>query len=161
MWQSKVFSSRCAVAALVLVLILPAGFRCWFGVKRIESLSKRACVDVPGVRGLLLFSHEAQIISLISSVREGLPPELLKRGIFNHTPDGIWSILLPGCDFRHPLYCRIGESIYPDYDSRAFRYCMDKKPAVISGFWKQLPGYVTMQVFTYNGVDYAILFPIR
>ena len=161
MWQSKKLASRAGVAAFMLVLVLPIGFRCYFGVKRLAVLPARVQVSIPGVRGLYLFTHEAKIIDFISSLKNDLPQEIIKRGFFNHTPDGVWSVLLPECDFKHPLYCRIGDTIYPDYDNKAFRYCMDKKPAVISSIWKQLPDYVTINVVTYNGVDYAFMLPLR
>ena len=105
--------------------------------------------------------HLAKIISIFNDLNSFLPPEIARRGVFNHTPDGIWSVILAPCDFKHPLYCRIGETIYPDYDKAAFRYCLEKRPAVISSVWKQLPGYVTLQTLTYNGVDYSILLPER
>ena len=161
LWQKRSFSTRSAVAVLAVILFFAVGFRCFFGVKRLESIAKRQRVNIPGVRGLLLFNHEAQITGWVYSLKNELPPELLKRGVFNHTPDGVWSIMLPSCTFTHPLYCRIGETIYPDYDSKAFRYCMEKRPAVISSLWKQLPGYVTLQIMSYNGVDYALLVPVR
>ena len=161
LWQNRDIRTRGAVVLLVLILLVPAAFRGYFACRRIAAVEKRETVNVPGVRGLLLFSHEAKIISIFNDLNSFLPPEIARRGVFNHTPDGIWSVILAPCDFKHPLYCRIGETIYPDYDKAAFRYCLEKRPAVISSVWKQLPGYVTLQTLTYNGVDYSILLPER
>lgn len=161
MWQNKDIRTRSVTVLLMLVLVMPAAFRCYFACRRIGSVETREKSSVPGVRGLLLFSHEARIIAIFNELGTLLPQEILRRGVFNHTPDGIWSVMFPSCDFKHPLYCRIGETIYPDYDKAAFRYCVEKRPAVISSFWKQLPGYTTIQTLNYNGVDYSILLPER
>ncbi len=161
MWQNKDIRTRSVTVLLALFLLMPVSFRSYFACRRAASLEKRETVNVAGVRGLQLFNHEARIISIFNDFNSFLSPEIKRRGVFNHTPDGIWNIILPSCDFKHPLYCRLGENIYPDYDRAAFRYCMEKRPAVISSIWKQLPGYVTLQTLTYNGVDYSILLPER
>lgn len=151
---------KIAVGILVIVLLMPMAFRGYFAVRRISTLNKRQRVQISGVRGLFLFEHEKRITQIIRNIGVALPPEMKKRGVFNHTPDGVWSVLLPECpDFRHPMFCRLGENIYSNYDREAYRYCLEKKPVVISSVWQSLPGYVLLQPLSYNGVNYFILYP--
>lgn len=150
-----------AVALLMLILFFPVAFRCYFGVKRINSITKRETSSIPGIRGLRLFAHEKQVCSILYSFVRSLPPELVSRGVFNHTPDGVWSVILPVCKWKHPLFCRVAETAYPDYDREAFKYCVENRPVVISSVWQSLPGYVMMQELVYNGVKYHLFIPLR
>ena len=151
-----------AVCVLLLILLMPMLFRGYFGARRINTAANRVTSSVSGIRGLLLFAHEKRIAEIMHNINFVLPPELKQRGVFNHTPDGIWSIILPPCrDFKHPMFCRLGDEIYPDYDNEAFRYCLEKRPVVISSVWQSLPEYTLIQPLNYNGVDYFILIPQR
>ena len=151
---------RITVGILILLLLMPMVFRGYFAARRIHTLSKRERVQVRGVRGLFLFGHEKQITMIFNSINSALPPEIKSRGVFNHTPDGIWSVVLSPCrDFKHPMFCRLGEHIYRNYDRDAYRYCLEKRPVVISSLWQSLPGYIPAQPISYNGVTYFVLFP--
>ena len=153
---------KITVAVLAVLLLMPMVFRGYFAGRRIYTLDKRKTISVPGVRGLMLFAHEQQITFIINQLNTILPPEIRSRGVFNHTPDGVWSVILPSCrDFKHPQFCRLGNKIYPEYDREAYRYCLEKRPAVISSVWTSLPGYTLIQPITYNGVNYFILLPER
>lgn len=152
---------RTAAAVLMLILLFPMAFRGYFAVKRINAAPKRVKTQVPSLRGMLLFEHEKRAAEIIWMINSVMPEELKKRGVFNHTPDGIWSVILPECDFKHPMFCRLGDKIYPDYDREAYRYCVEKRPVVISSVWQSLPGYMLVNQMSYQGVNYFILFPER
>ena len=152
---------RTGAAILIVILLFPMGFRGYFAVRRVRTASKRVWGTAPGVRGLLLFDHEKKMTDLIYQLNLIMPAELKKRGVINHTPDGIWSVMFPENGFAHPQFCRLGDTIYPDYDRQVYRFCMEKRPVVISSVWSALPGYILMQPITYQGINYFILFPER
>ncbi|MBO5990890.1 MAG: hypothetical protein J6R00_04500 [Lentisphaeria bacterium] len=150
---------RVLAAVLFIILLFPVSFRTYFACRRIKGISSRETADIPGVRGLYLFRHEKQLCTIFHTLGKELPPKVAARGVFNHTPDGIWSVMLPDCGWRHPLFCRVAETAYPEYDREAFRFCLDKKPVVISTTWQSLPGYALVQPLICNGVTYFVLFP--
>lgn len=150
---------RVLAAVLFIILLFPVSFRTYFACRRIKGISSRETADIPGVRGLYLFRHEKQLCTIFHTLGKELPPKVAARGVFNHTPDGIWSVMLPDCGWRHPLFCRVAETAYPEYDREAFRFCLDRKPVVISTTWQSLPGYALVQPLICNGVTYFVLFP--
>ena len=159
--SKKAVKGKICAAVLIAVLLVPMVFRGYFSVLRVRSISKRSTADVPGVRGLLLFPHEKNIAEIFGALRTHLPEPLKKRGVFNHTPDGVWAVVMPDCKFDHPLFCRLTECGYPDYDREAYRFCMEKRPVVVSSVWNTLPGYVLINAVTYQGVNYFFLMPER
>ena len=150
---------RIGAAVLVAILLFPMGFRGYFSAKRVYTASKRAWGTVPGVRGLLLFEHEKKMTELLYEINSLMPEELKKRGVMNHTPDGIWSVMFPECGFAHPQFCRLGTTIYPDYDRKVYRYCLENRPVIISSVWHTMPGYMMIRSLSYQGVNYFVLFP--
>ena len=134
---------RAGVLILLAVpLIYCVVFRMNVLVKYFEKLPGRVTATAPGIKGTWIFKGEAAVFNTLHSAFTSLPPEIRKRGVLNHTPDGIYSALLPPpAGFRHPMFVNWGSDVYPDYNEAVMKYIQEKRCAVLSTEFTELPGY--------------------
>lgn len=127
---------------------------------RIGSIHNRPKIDLPGVRGIFLTNTEAKILSALHHTVKALPEEIYQRGVFNHTPDGIFSVILPRCDFKHPMFVNWKDVPYPDYQEQ-FNDCIQKyHPLILTVSPEYFPGYYPLLQFEYMGNNYRLLHPL-
>ncbi len=126
---------------------------------RFYTLPKRTACDLPGMRGMLLYKGEYTICRALNELFFSLPPEVQARGVFNHTPDGIYSLLLPRAAFVHPMYVNWGRDVYRNYPDAAWKFILSTRPAVLSSQLDAIPGYEVLFVFTWHGKPYRLFAP--
>ena len=154
---------RAAALLLVLVALFPVGFRIGFGaVPLLGSASNFTRVThLPGLRNMRLSGRELSALEPIWQVFELLPPAIKSRGVFNYTPDAVFSVMLPETDFRHQMFVNWGSSVYPDYPEKALACILRVRPAVISRQPMILPDYqLALQTELY-GLQYWFYVPLH
>lgn len=161
LFQKGNLKGKVAIILLLLILFPAIAMRSYFGFVRLKNIIPYSTVDLPGLRGLHLYNHEKEFCQIIYNIIQTTPADIIKRGVFNHTPDGVWSVVFPACKTTHPMFCRLGGDVYSDYDKYALQYCMKNKPIVISTVWENLPDYSKIQELFYNGYTYYILRPLK
>ena len=153
---------RAAALLLVFVALFPVGFRIGFGaVPLLGSASKFARVThLPGLRNMRLSGRELSVLNPIQQVFDLLPPEIKSRGVFNYTPDAVFSVMLPETDFRHRMFVNWGGAVYPDYPEKALAYILRVRPAVISQQPMILPDYQLVLQTELYGLQYWFYVPL-
>ena len=151
LWRRRDRRYRAAAIALFIMAALPVGVRLWFGAVPFFGGSRRS-IDLPGVRRLRLSGAEYEVLARLKDAHEKLPPEIKARGVFNHTPDAVLSVVLPETEFKHPMFVNWKDDVYPDYPGLAMTYILSERPAVVSSDEElRLPGYAV----TYCGELYG------
>lgn len=135
-----------------------AYWRVNIGVMRaLESKSRRE-LNVTGVRGILFGRGEAGVITTFRGIVDGLPENIRARGVLNYTKDGVWSVILPDCGFRHKQFIR-WKDLYPDYDQKVFEFIREKRPVVLSNEEVELDRYSEVFTAEYMGESYRFYIP--
>ena len=146
---------------LVVIALFPVGFRLCFGAfPLLGSLSNfRRVTDIPGLRNMRLNSQECKAIYSIWHIYNRLPPEIKARGVFNYSPDAVFSVMLPETGFRHQMFVNWEGGVYPDYPGKALSYILEKRPAVLSQQPMILPDYQLPQQTELYGSPYWFYIP--
>jgi len=148
------------LSLLVLPLVWGGALRMNAGVMRLSKFSARPRSDLPGVRFIRLSRGEEKLCSAVQDLKLGFPPALKKRGVFNYTGDGIWSVILPDVKgFDHPMFVNWGKEVYPDYPEKAMAFIDRVRPAVMASTYFYHPAYVKVFGFRYMGTDYSFWAP--
>lgn len=153
---------RSAAALLVGIALLPAGIRLVFGaVPLLATLSEfNRVTHLPGLHNMLLSNRELAALDPIWGICNVLPPEIKSRGVFNYTPDAVFSVMLPGTGFRHPMFVNWGGGVYPDYPEKALAYITRHRPAVLSQQPVILPDYKLVLQTELYGLQYWLYLPL-
>ena len=129
-------------------------------VKYFENLPKRIVSPAPGIRGLWVFRGENSLFCTLAQTVSLLPPEIRARGVLNHTPDGIYSCVLPPpAGVRHPMFVNWGNDVYPDYDQVIEKLLSEKRCSVLSTSFQELPGYRIVFGFKHFEKDFRLFVP--
>ena len=149
---------------LLLFLALPLLycflFRAEVIVKYFEKLPLRVTGTAPSIRHLWIFPGEQAVFTGLHNAFMSLPPEIRRRGVLNHTPDGIYSCLLPPpAGFRHPMFVNWGDQVYPDYGAAVEALIKKERPCVLSAELPALPGYTILTGFRYFDKEYRFFVP--
>ena len=156
--------NRLRKVLFILLLLIPllwgGGIRMYNSWLRISEFFTRQARDLAGVRYIRHGAGERHICDFALDIGKNMPEHLKKRGVFNHTADGIWSVLLPSCpEFKHPMFVNWGNTVYPDYQAKVLEYVNRNFPAVLSSAEFYHPFYVKVFTFQYMGVDYTLWIP--
>ena len=151
---------------LLVLLAVPLLYcfhlRVLVGMKYFENLPERVTGTVPGLRGAWIFAGEEAVFRTLDHIFRSLPPEIRRRGVINHTPDGLYSAVLPPpVKFRHPMFVNWGDDVYPDYDRVVAAYLQKERPVVFSTEFTEIPGYFTAFGFKHYDKSYRLFVPIN
>ena len=147
---------------LAVPLIYCANFRLNVLVRYFEKLHTRMSATAPGIRGTWIFKGEAAVFNTLHTVFSSLPPEIRARGVLNHTPDGIYSALFPSpVGFRHPMFVNWGTDVYPDYHEAVMKHLKEKRCAVLTTEFTELPGYDIAFSFTHFERPFRLFVPLN
>ena len=114
----------------------------------------------PGISGLWVFQSENELFNTLSLLFRELPPEVRKRGVLNHTPDGIYSLVFPSpAGFDHPMFVNWGDEVYPTYREDVLKFLHEKRCAVISTELIELPGYTMIYGFKHFEKEFRFFVP--
>lgn len=161
-WQlPKKKSVRILLLALLAVPFLYCvHFRGTVLVQYFGNLSKRVAAQGPSIRNLWVFPGENRLFCTLAQVVRDLPPEIRARGVLNHTPDGIYSCVLPPpAGFRHPMFVNWGNDVYPDYDQVIGKLLQEKRCSVLSTSFQALPGYRLVFGFKHFEKNFRLFVP--
>jgi hypothetical protein len=129
-------------------------------VKYFENLHKRVVSQAPGIRGLWVFPGENALLCTLVQAVNDLPPEIRARGVLNHTPDGIYSCVLPPpAGVRHPMFVNWGSAVYPDYGQEIEKLLREKRCSVLSTSFQELPGYRIIFGFKHFEKNFRLFVP--
>ena len=156
------FPKRFAAVLLTVIALLPVGVRICFGaVPLLRSLPGFYRVThLPGLHNMLLSRRELGAIDPIWGVYDVLPPAIKARGVFNYTPDAVFSVMLPETKFRHQMFVNWGGGVYPDYPEKALAYILSARPAVVSQQPMILPDYKLVLQTELYGSQYWLYLPL-
>ena len=145
-WDSK--SGLLARWGLTVLLALPFFFsvpsRVSGAVDRIRTIREMVVPGkkLPVVCHSLVSKEDCAFLNELRSRYDSLPPEIRRRGVLNHTPDGLFICLLPQPpNFKHPMFVNWYDLVYPDYTFEASRLIETDRPAVLSTLVEEIPGY--------------------
>ena len=161
-WGLK--SSREVRLLLVGVLLVPLLF-CFYCraivlLRYFQKLPDRVTATAPGISGLWVFQSENELFNTLSLLFRELPPEVRKRGVLNHTPDGIYSLVFPSpAGFDHPMFVNWGDEVYPTYREDVLKFLHEKRCAVISTELTELPGYTMIYGFKHFEKEFRFFVP--
>lgn len=148
--------------AAALLITPPVVIRLVAGALRLNGATARVYVSIPGIRGMLLFPSEAAAMEAISSAFNRQPAELRERGLFNHTNDGLFSIIARDAGYPRPMFVNWERGVYPDYPERARDFVAAKRPVVLTtepGDQLPFPGYFNDLEFVWNEKRFRMLIP--
>ena len=148
--------------AAALLITPPVVIRLVAGALRLNGATARVYVSIPGIRGMLLFPSEAAAVEAISSAFNRQPAELRERGLFNHTNDGLFSIIARDAGYPRPMFVNWERGVYPDYPERARDFVAAKRPVVLTtepGDQLPFPGYFNDLEFVWNEKRFRMLIP--
>ena len=164
LWRTKERKALKRAGALLLAFIalLPVGVRLFFGaVPMLEALPNfHRVTQLPGLRNMRLSSGELSAVEPIRRSWDALPPEIRARGVFNYSPDAVFSVVLPETSFRHQMFVNWGGRVYPDYPDKALSYILEKRPAVLSQQPLILPDYRLEAQTELRGLEYRLYVPL-
>ena len=87
-------------------------------------------------------------------------PEIQKRGVLNHTPDGIYSSFFPApAGFDHPMFVNWGSDVYPSYNEEVLKFLQEKRPCVLTTGFAELPGYTLVYGFKHFEKEFRFFVP--
>ena len=160
-WEGRSKALRISILVLLAVpLVYCVSIRSFSAWQYFEKKHQRITAQVPSIRGLWIFSGENIVFSRLRQVFDSLPPEIRKRGVVNHTPDGIYSALFPFPEgFDHPMFVNWGNSVYQDYNEAVNKLILEKKPSVLTTDFDSLPGYVELFNFKHFNTVFRFLAP--
>lgn len=130
--------------------------------KYFENMPNRVVSEVPSIKGLLVFPTEEQVLRQLRQLYDSLPPEIRRRGVVNHTPDGLYACMLPTPkSFRHPMFVNWGNDVYPDYSEKIGQYIQENRPSVLTAEFSALPGYAELFSFKHYEKNFKFLVPLN
>lgn len=149
---------------LLLLLLLPLGYCSGFRIsvlfRYFEKLPQRVTASTPGIRSLWVFPSENAIFTQLRSIFDSLPLEIRHRGVLNHTPDGLYSAVFPSPrGFRHPMFVNWGSDVYGNYNEAVLKLIREKKCAVFSTEFVEIPGYFTAFSFKHFEKEFRLFVP--
>ena len=162
LWQYNGSRKKLAKILLVLCLfqyLLCALPRIYSGVKRLSGASRRHVSQLPGLHGIKLSRGENKVINYMLDSFDQLPEQIKKRGVINHTKDGLWSIILPGTGFCHPQFINMGKALYKDYDDKVMMFVKQHQPVILSNVPVYLENYWPIAQCNYMGETYTMWSP--
>ncbi len=134
-------------AAVVLLVLIPAGhigFRAAAMAMRLAYVpEERRQIELPGVRGLLLFNSQADHLEKVKEAIAAVPAEFRARPWLNLTPDALYGVFFPNRENLHPLFINGGRSVYPDFPETVARLALERQPVIFSPYPAPLPGWRT------------------
>ena len=162
-WNDRPKSLRIVLLSLLAVPLLYCFAQRAFAVyKYFEKKPERITAQVPSIKGQWVFSGENMVFTQLYRGFHSLPPEIRRRGVLNHTKDGIYSCLLPSpAGFRHPMFVNWGNDVYPDYGEAIVRFIQEKRPSVLTTDFTGIPGYVELYNFRHFDKAYRLLIPLN
>ncbi|MBQ9502434.1 MAG: hypothetical protein IJU70_09785 [Lentisphaeria bacterium] len=150
------------LSLLALPLLWGGALRMYGGLFRLSEFFVRTTTDVPGLRYIRHGQGEQFICRVAADIRRNLPDHLKKRGVFNYTGDGVWSVILPEAKgFAHPMFVNWKKEVYPDYPEKALAFIDRVRPAVMASTPFYHPAYVKAFEFRYMGTDYSFWLPVE
>ena len=160
----KYNGSRKKLAKILLSLSLfqylfCASPRIYSSIRRLNGASRRHVSDLPGLRGIKLARGETKLINYLRDSFDQLPEQIKKRGVINHTKDGLWSIILPDAGFRHPQFINMGKALYKDYEDKVMLFVKQYQPVILSNAPVYLENYWPVAKCDYMGETYTMWSP--
>ena len=154
---------RFAALLLAVIALMPVGVRlCCGAFPLLKSLPAfHRVTHLPGLRNMLLSQKELNAIEPIWRIYNVLPPEIKSRGVFNYSPDAVFSVMLPETGFRHQMFVNWGGGVYPDYPEKALAYIQSARPAVLSQQPVILPDYRLVLQTELYGLQYWFYLPLH
>lgn len=151
-------------AGLILLLLLPLAYcfhyRAFVLCRYFEKLPERVTGTAPALRGLWIFPGENELFNTLNLVWNSLPPEIRERGVLNHTQDGIYSCVFPApAGFAHPMFVNWKDDVYQDYPETVMSLIREKRPAVLSTEFTDLPGYNVVFGFKHFDKEFRFFVP--
>ena len=151
---------------LLILLAVPLLYCFWLRAdilyQYFEKLPKRVSSQAPAIRGQLVFRTEEGVFTELAQRFAALPPEIRARGVLHHTPDGLYSVMLPPPPgFNHPMFVNWGSSVYPDYNEKVQEFIREKRCSVFTTEFTELPGYMTVYGFTHFNTEFRLLVPVE
>lgn len=161
-WELK--HSKALRSGLLVLLLLPLlycfHFRAVVLYQYFKKLPRRVTATAPVIRNLWVFQGENDLFNTLHMVFRGLPPEIQKRGVLNHTPDGIYSSFFPApAGFDHPMFVNWGSDVYPSYNEDVLKFLQEKRPCVLTTGFAELPGYTFVYGFKHFEKEFRFFVP--
>lgn len=149
---------------LLVLLILPLLYcfnhRAWVLFRYFEKLEKRVTAAAPGLRGVWIFHGENELFNTLHSIFTSLPPEIRKRGVLNHTPDGLYACVFPApAGFDHPMFVNWKGDVYPDYNEAVLKLLREKRCPVLTTEFAEIPGYIQIYGFKHFEKEFRFFVP--
>ena len=149
---------------LLILLVLPLlycfNYRAWVLFRYFDKLDKRVVAAAPGIRGLWIFPTENDLFNTLHSIFASLPPEIRKRGVLNHTPDGLYSCIFPApAGFRHPMFVNWKDDVYPDYNEAVLKFLEKTRVPVLTTAFTEIPGYIQIYGFKHFEKEFRFFVP--
>lgn len=110
----------------------------------------------PFLRRIKLARGETKLINYLRDSFDQLPEQIKKRGVLNHTKDGLWSIILPDAGFRHPQFINMGKALYKDYEDKVMLFVKQYQPVILSNAPVYLENYWPVAQCDYMGETYTM-----